>query len=133
MSIKQSLEFVSNTALPENLPRLAFIKGALEPFSPKIGSSGVINQPQAKNYNPSKPQGIEFVIYEKTGQPNDGWYFNIYDDNTVTVDYQYTYVNEQKGTREYFGETYIGNFRTLLNWLVAGCDVDYIHHYFSLK
>lgn len=133
MSIKQRLGFVERIALPENLPRLAFIAGALEPFEPKIGSSGVINQPQAKDYDPSKPQGLSFVIYEKNGQPDDGWYFRIYDDDTVSVDYNYTFVNEQKGTREYFGEQYQGNFRTLLNWLVAGCDADYLHHYFTPK
>jgi hypothetical protein len=131
MSIKQSLGFVEGTALPENLPRIAFIKGALEPFSPKIGSSSVINQPQAKDYDESKPQGVLFVIYEKNGQPDDGWYFHVYDDDTVTVDYNYTYVNEHKGSREYFTERYQGDFQTLLNWLVAGCDVDYIHCYFK--
>lgn len=133
MSIERSLNFVKLTALPENLPRLAFIKGALEPFEPKIGSSSVINPPQAKDYDESKPQGLLFVIYEKNGQPDDGWYFHIYDDDTVTVEYTYTYVNEEKGTREYSNETYHGDFRTLLNWLVAGCDVDYVHHYFKLK
>jgi len=133
MSIERSLNFVSQSALPKNLPRLAFIKGALEPFSPKIGSSSVINQPQAKDYDESKPQGLLFVIYEKNGQPNDGWYFHVYDDDTVTVLYTYTYVNEGKGTRDYSNEEYRGNFRTLLNWLIAGCDVDYIHHYFTPK
>jgi len=133
MSIEQSLEFVKRTALPENLPRLAFIKGALEPFEPKIGSSSVTNQPQAKDYDKLMPQGLMFVIYEKNGQPDDGWYFHVYDDDTVTAEYTYTYVNEEKGIREYSNEMYHGDFRTLLNWLVAGCDVDYIHHYFKSK
>ena len=139
MSIKRSLEFVESTALPEELPRLAFISGALEPFQAKIGSGGVINQPQARDYDPSKPQGISAVIYEKNGNPDDGYYFEIFDDDTVNVRYIFSFVTKEKvtpefikpETRESFAEDYTGNFQTLLNWLVAGCDTDLVHKYFE--
>ena len=129
MSIKQSLKFMEGAILPENTAKIALIYGALIPFEGKIGSIGVNNQPKARDYDKNAPQGVGFVIYEKGGQPDDGWYIDIYDDEVVTVDYLYTWVNEAKGTRDRFKDSYKTTLRRLLNWMVAGCDLDTIIHF----
>ena len=120
---------MEGTVLPENTAKIAFIYGALSPFQGKIGSIGVNNQPQARDYDKDAPQGVGFVIYEKGGQPDDGWYIDIYGDEAVTVDYFYTWVNEAKGTRDRFKDSYKTTLRRLLNWMVAGCDLDTIIHF----
>lgn len=123
---------MERVVLPENAAKIALIYGALMPFGGKIGSTSINNQPQSKYYDKNAPQGVGFTIYEKGGQPDDGWYIDIYDDETVTVNYVYTWLNEAEGTRETYKESYKTTFRRLLNWMVAGCDLDTIIHFIDI-
>ena len=129
MSIERTLKFMEKVVLPENTAKIALIYGALIPFDGKIGSISVKNQPQSKYYDKDAPQGVGFVMYEKGGQPDDGWYIDIYDDETVIVDNLYTSVIESEGTRETYKDSYKTTFRRLLNWMAAGCDLDIIIHF----
>ena len=129
MSIKRKLKWIEQVASPENVAKVALIYGAIMPFDGKIGAHSVSNEAQSIDYDKNAPQSVGFVIYEKGGQPDDGWYVEVYDDETVTVDYLYTWVNEAEGTRERYKDSYKTTFRRLLNWMLAGCDLDTIIHF----
>ena len=133
MTIKRDLTGYLSTVLPENVPTITYILGAMSPWKGKFSSSSIYNQPQAARYKPDEQQGFQFQILDLRGElsESDGWGFTVFVDETVKVEYMYTVIMESEGTREYFSDRYTGDFRTLLNWLRSGCDTDYIHYYFT--
>lgn len=133
MTIKRDLEGYLRTVLPENVPTITYILGAMSPWQGKFCSSSIYNQPQSARYKPDEQQGFQFLIADPRGDSSelDGWWFTVFVDETVKVEYTYTVIIEAEGTREHFSDNYTGDFRTLLNWLRSGCDTDYIHYYFT--
>jgi len=82
-----SFEYVAEHLIPgKDRDKLLFIAGQIAVFDDLIGSFGVDNQKQAKNYDPNKPQGICVTIYSLTDpEPDTGHYFTVFGDGTVEV------------------------------------------------
>ena len=134
MTIKNEIEGYLRTVLPENVSTITYILGAMSPWNSKFSSCSIHNQPQSIHYKPNEQQGFQFLIADPRGEnigELDGWWFTVFVDETVKVEYMYTVIMESEGTREHFSDNYTGDFRTLLNWLRSGCDTDYIHYYFT--
>jgi hypothetical protein len=82
-----TFEYVAEHLIPgKDRDRLLFIAGQIAVFDDLIGSFGVDNQKQAKDYDPNKPQGICVTIYAETDpEPDTGHYFTVFSNGTVEV------------------------------------------------
>ncbi len=126
--MKKNLEWIEMNIKPENRTRIAYIYGALEPFVAKAIDRKIINRCNEgfeDLYDASKPQGVLFRLLDPkyAKEPTDGYEIIIYDDETVTMKYKFS---------SEFVEEYTGNFQSVLNWLSAGCDVDYLRNYLDV-
>jgi hypothetical protein len=82
-----SLDYFAELLIPgKDRDKLLFIAGQLSVFDDIIGSCGVDNQLQGRDYDPNRPQAIGVVIYSETDpEPDTGHYFTCHADGTVEV------------------------------------------------